>query len=194
MERIRWQLGNSDDIGVATVEPLDRATHYHKIEDWNGGVEYDLRVIAVNEAGEGEPSEEISALVHPIAPRLVSLEVTNGDLTPTYDRLLDESSAPEAAAFQVNRSWTTDLNTNRLIEVTNVAITGEQVMLTLNPTNRLIEVTNVAITGEQVMLTLNPKLRTNNQSYSWSYRVPTGTNAAPLRDPHGNEVLPVGNQ
>ena len=40
-----------DKLTAGTVEPLPRASHYHKIEGLDGGGEYDVRVIAVNEVG-----------------------------------------------------------------------------------------------------------------------------------------------
>lgn len=41
---------------------LDNAMHGYIIEGLDGGQSYDLRVIAVNEAGESEPSEVLTAV------------------------------------------------------------------------------------------------------------------------------------
>ena len=70
--KVQWKQtsGSWDtpaDVSEATVAPQDNATHGHKIEGLEAGVEYDLRVIAVNDVGESEPSEEFSTVVDPAA-------------------------------------------------------------------------------------------------------------------------------
>ena len=70
--KVQWKrtAGSWDtpaDVSEATVAPQDNATHGHKIEGLEAGVEYDLRVIAVNEVGAGEPSEVFSAVAQPEA-------------------------------------------------------------------------------------------------------------------------------
>ena len=70
--KVQWKqtAGGWDtpaDVSEATVAPQDNATHGHKIEGLEAGVEYDLRVIAVNEVGAGEPSEVFSTVVDPAA-------------------------------------------------------------------------------------------------------------------------------
>ena len=60
--KVQWKRSDGDwdtaaDVSEAMVEPINQATHGYKIEGLDGGVEYDVRVIAVNEVGESEPSE-----------------------------------------------------------------------------------------------------------------------------------------
>ena len=65
--KVQWKQsdGNWDtpaDVAEASVEPLDNATHGYVIRDLEGGQSYDMRVIAVNEVGESEPSAVLTAV------------------------------------------------------------------------------------------------------------------------------------
>ena len=66
--RVQWKRADGDwevaaDVSEAAVEPLPRATQGFRIEGLQDGVEYEVRVIAVNETGPGEPSDVAFATV-----------------------------------------------------------------------------------------------------------------------------------
>lgn len=68
--RVQWKRADGDweeaaDVSEAVVEPQPHATQGYRIEGLEGGFKYDVRVIAVNEVGPGEPSEVASATAGP---------------------------------------------------------------------------------------------------------------------------------
>lgn len=65
---VQWKQVEGDwevaaDVSEAVVEPFPHSTQGYRIEGLEYGVEYEVRVIAVNETGPGEPSEVASATV-----------------------------------------------------------------------------------------------------------------------------------
>ena len=76
----------------------------------------------------------------------------------TYDEPLDEESVPPESAFTV---------------------TGG---------NRARRVSEVAVAGRAVVLTLDPEAEPGEAGIQVSYRVPTGTGMSPVRDEVGNEA------
>ena len=90
-------------------------------------------------------------------------------LTLTFDESLDGSSRPQASAFRV---------------------TGGDTART---------VTDVALSGSAVLLTLDPAVEHGETGIRVSYAVPTGADASPLRDVLGNDAgrlsnVPVTNE
>ena len=90
-------------------------------------------------------------------------------LTLTFDEPLDRGSAPEASAFRVAGG-----DTSRTV-------------------------TDVALSGSAVLLTLDPAVEHGETGIRVSYTVPTGTGVSPLQDVLGNEAdrlsnLPVTNE
>ena len=90
-------------------------------------------------------------------------------LTLTFDETLDGSSTPQASAFRV---------------------TGGDTART---------VTDVALSGSAVLLTLDPAVEHGETGIRVSYAVPTGADASPLRDGLGNDAgrlsnVPVTNE
>ena len=90
-------------------------------------------------------------------------------LTLTFDESLDGSSRPQASAFRV---------------------TGGDTART---------VTDVALSGSAVLLTLDPAVEHGETGIRVSYAVPTGADASPLRDGLGNDAgrlsnVPVTNE
>ena len=107
-----------------------------------------------------------------VKPRLAATggAVVNGTtLTLTYDEPLDGSSTPPASAFTV---------------------TGGGASRT---------VTDVALSGSAVFLTLDPAVEHGQTGIRVSYRVPTGAGESPLQDALGNDAdrlsnVPVTNE
>ena len=90
-------------------------------------------------------------------------------LTLTFDEPLDRGSAPEASAFRVAGG-----DTSRTV-------------------------TDVALSGSAVLLTLDPAVEHGETGIRVSYTVPTGTGVSPLQDVLGNDAdrlsnLPVTNE
>ena len=70
---VQWKRSDGSwdtpgDVSEASVETIGQSTHAHRIQGLDGGVEYDLRVVAVNAVGAGEPSEVLSAVAPPAVP------------------------------------------------------------------------------------------------------------------------------
>ena len=90
-------------------------------------------------------------------------------LTLTFDEPLDRGSAPQASAFRVAGG-----DTSRTV-------------------------TDVALSGSAVLLTLDPAVEHGETGIRVSYTVPTGTGVSPLQDVLGNDAdrlsnLPVTNE
>ena len=89
--------------------------------------------------------------------------VSTATLTLTFDETLDGSSTPEAGAFRV-----TGGDTSRTV-------------------------TDVALSGSAVLLTLDPAVEHAESGIRVSYTVPTGTGASPLQDVLGNAASRLSN-
>ena len=95
--------------------------------------------------------------------------VDGATLTLTFDEPLDRGSTPQASAFRV-----TGGDTSRTV-------------------------TDVALSGSAVLLTLDPAVEHGETGIRVSYTVPTGTGVSPLQDVLGNDAdrlsnLPVTNE
>ena len=95
--------------------------------------------------------------------------VDGATLTLTFDEPLDRGSAPQASAFRVAGG-----DTSRTV-------------------------TDVALSGSAVLLTLDPAVEHGETGIRVSYTVPTGTGVSPLQDVLGNDAdrlsnLPVTNE
>ena len=88
------------------------------------GVEYTLRVIATNEAGDGEPSDERSTIPQLETPQMRSVDVSADTVSLTYDRPLDTESIPATSTFEAYVN-------GGLRDLSTVAVEGYTVMLTL---------------------------------------------------------------
>ena len=110
---------------------------------------------------------DVGHKVEGIRPVLMETDgaVVDGEtLTLTYDEPLDEESVPPESAFTV---------------------TGG---------NRARRVSEVAVAGRAVVLTLDPEAEPGEAGIQVSYRVPTGTGMSPVRDEVGNEAAELSNQ
>ena len=102
--RLQWKAadgdwGDPDDVDEARVGASRFPLHivYGGLAT---GVEYTLRVIATNEAGDGEPSDERSAIPQLETPHVRSVDVSADIVSLTYDRPLDTESIPATSAFE----------------------------------------------------------------------------------------------
>ena len=128
----------------------------YTITGLTNGVEYAVRVIAVNDVGDGPPSDEATATPRETTPPELSTATVDGaTLTLTYDEALDENSEPSPDAFSVTVGGTGQA-------VDGVAVEGDTVTLTLAS----------AVTAEETVTV--------------SYAAPADTAALRIRDLAGN--------
>ena len=158
--KVQWKSGSEDYDGSAgstrQAEITDSASRTHSITGLTDGVEYTVRVIAVNDVGDGPPSDEATGTPRETTPpELATATVDGTTLTLTYDEDLDENSEPSADAFSV-----TVVGTGRAVD--GVSVSGSSVMLTLGS----------AVTPEDTVTV--------------SYTVPTDAAAPRIRDLAGN--------
>ena len=101
--RVQWKESaagwdNPEDVSLAAA--WDTA---HTITGLTDGVEYAVRIIAVNDVGDSDPSEEAKGIPREAtAPGLAAAAVDGALLTLTYDETLDVDSVPGAGAFTVS--------------------------------------------------------------------------------------------
>ena len=127
--RVQWKSGSEDYDGSAgstrQAEITDPASRTHTITGLTDGVEYTVRVIAVNDVGDGPPSDEATGTPRETTPPELSTATVDGaTLTLTYAEDLDENLEPSADAFSV-----TVVGTGRAVD--GVSVSGSSVMLTL---------------------------------------------------------------
>ena len=104
--KVQWKSGSEDYDGSAgstrQAEITDPASRTHTITGLTDGVEYAVRVIAVNDVGDGPPSDEATGTPRETTPpELATATVDGPTLTLTYDEDLDENSEPSSDAFSV---------------------------------------------------------------------------------------------
>ena len=129
------------------------------------GVEYTIRILAVNAAGAGVGAEVNATPRDRGAPALSGAMVNAATLTLTFEEALDGASTPVAGAFAVE------------VEVAGAARTVDE----------------VALAGSAATLTLASAV-TSSETVTVSYTVPSGASAAPLADSAGNAVAAFSDQ
>ena len=162
--RVQWKetAGNWDTPADVTEETATGTTH--TITGLTDGVEYAVRIIAVNDVGEGPPSDEAMGTPRETTPPELSTATVDGaTLTLTYDEDLDENSEPSSDAFSV----------------------------TVGGTGRAVD--GVAVSGSSVILTLGSAV-TSEDTVTVSYTVPTDAAAARIRDLAGNATASFSDQ
>ena len=123
--KVQWkEAANSWDAPADVSEAAVTGTG-HTIAGLTDGVEYSVRVIATNEAGDSPASTEQTGTPNEtVPPELSTAAVDGAALTLTYNEALDDSSAPAASAFTVMVG-----GNDRGVE--SVDVSGSAVTLTL---------------------------------------------------------------
>ena len=166
--KVQWKSGSEDYDGSAgstrQAEITDPASRTHTITGLTDGVEYAVRVIAVNDVGDGPPSDEATGTPRETTlPELATATVDGTTLTLTYDEALDENSEPSPDAFSV----------------------------TVGGMGRAVD--GVSVSGSSVILTLASAV-TATDTVTVSYTVPTDAAAPRIQDEAGNPAAPFSDQ
>ena len=154
--KVQWkQAADRWDTPADVSEAVVTGTG-HTIAGLIDGVEYSVRVIAANEAGDSPPSTEQTGTPNETVPPVLSEASADGAaLTLTFNEDLDGNSAPPTTAFTV----------------------------TVNGNERGVE--SVDVSGSAVTLTLAPAVATED-AVAVSYAAPSGELVERLRDTAGN--------
>ncbi len=166
--KVQWKSGSEDYDGSAgstrQAEITDPASRTHTITGLTDGVEYTVRVIAVNDVGDGPPSDEATGTPRETTPpELATATVDGTTLTLTYDEALDEASGLAADAF-------------------SVAVVG---------TGRAVD--RVSVAGSSVILTLGSAVA-SGATVTVSYAAPADTAAPRIQDDAGNPAASFSDQ
>ena len=166
--KVQWKSGSEDYDGstgsTRQAEITDPASRTHTITGLTDGVEYVVRVIAVNDVGDGPPSDEATGTPRETTPPELSTATVDGaTLTLTYDEALDENSEPSPDAFSVN----------------------------VGGTGRAVD--GVSVSGSSVILTLGSAVASGT-TVTVSYTAPADTAAPRIRDLAGNAAASFSNE
>ena len=166
--KVQWKSGSEDYDGSAgstrQAEITDPASRTHTITGLTDGVEYAVRVIAVNDVGDGPPSDEATGTPRETTPpELATATVDGTTLTLTYDEALDENSEPSSDAFSV----------------------------TVGGTGRAVD--GVSVSGSSVTLTLGSAVA-SGATVTVSYTAPTDAAAPRIQDEAGNPAASFSDQ
>ena len=157
---VQWKLASADWSDSAAVSQLEvAATSNFRAVIVNGMTEdavYSVRVIASNDAGDGPPSEETLGRPQDSLPRLIARTVNRQTLTLRFSEQLDPNAVPAATNFVVKAD------------------------------GGLIMVDSVAISGDEVILTLHHAVTAATHSVLVRYDKPTDPSAVFLQDTNGN--------
>ena len=119
-------------------------------------MEYAVRVIAVNDVGDGPTSDEATGTPRETTPpELATATVDGPTLTLTYDEALDENSEPSSDAF----------------------------LVTVGGTGRAVD--GVSVSGSSMILTLGSAVG-SGATVTVSYAAPADTAAPRIQDEAGN--------
>ena len=179
--KVQWKSGSEDYDGSAgstrQAEITDPASRTHTITGLTDGVEYAVRVIAVNDVGDGPPSDEATATPRETTPpELATATVDGTTLTLTYDEDLDENSEPSSDAFSVTAG-----GTGRAVD--GVSVSGSSVILTLASAVTAADTVTVSYTA--LADTAAPRIRdlAGNAAASFSDELVTNNTPPPANTP-----------
>ena len=126
---VQWKLASASWSDSATVSQREVVSSSNfpslNIDGLTADALYSVRVIAGNDAGDGPPSEETLGRPQDVVTWLLAKTVNGRTLTLRFSEQLDRNAVPAATAFVV-------MADGGLIAVDSVAISGEEVTLTLN--------------------------------------------------------------
>ena len=123
--RVQWKSGSEEyDATASSTRQAVVTGLTHTIAGLTDGVSYTVRIVAVNDAGDGAAAEVSAKPRDRVAPVLSEASVDGTTLTLTYGEALDEDSAPGASAFAV-----TGAQAARTVDA--VAVSGSAAVLTL---------------------------------------------------------------
>ena len=154
--KVQWKAAaNSWDTPADVSEAAVTGTS-HTIPGLMDGTAYSVRVLAINDVGEGLPSDDSSGTPREtVPPELSEASVDAATLTLTFNEALNEDSEPATTAFTVSVS------------------------------GNVRAVDSVDVTGSSVTLTLASAV-TSQDAVTVSYAVPASESAERLRDAVGN--------
>ena len=157
--KVQWkEAADSWDTPADVSEAAATGTS-HTITGLTGGTEYSVRVLAINDIGEGLPSDDGSGTPREtVPPELSGASVDGATLTLTFNEALDEDSKPATTAFTV----------------------------TVGGNVRAVDYVDVI--GGAVTLTLASAV-TSQDTVKVSYTVPASASAERLRDAVGNAAV-----
>ena len=166
--KVQWKSGSEDYDGSAgstrQAEITDPASRTHTITGLTDGVEYTVRVIAVNDVGDGPPSDDVTGTPRETTPpELATATVDGTTLTLIYDEALDEASGLVSDTFSV----------------------------TVGGTGRAVD--GVSVSGSSVILTLGSAVA-SGATVTVSYTVPTDAAAPRIQDEAGNPAASFSDQ
>ena len=124
--RYRLELKKADDTwSSARSKSISYPSSRSVFVNLNNGVEYTMRVFAINQYGESPPSPEVTGTPHEMTPPgLLKATVDGSTLILVYDEALDGDAVPEVDTFTVLVN-----GSDRVVQ--SVSIDGSQVKLTL---------------------------------------------------------------
>ena len=154
--RVQWkEAAGSWDTPEDVSEEAATGTS-HTITGLTDGTEYSVRVLAINDIGEGLPSDDGSGTPREtVPPELSEASVDGAALTLTFSEALDGNSEPAPTAFTVKVSGNAGA------------------------------VDSVDVSGSSVTLTLASAV-TSQDTVTVSYTVPGSESGERLRDAAGN--------
>ncbi len=154
--KVQWKEATDSWDTPADVSEEAATGTSHTITGLTGGTAYSVRVLAINDIGEGLPSDDGSGTPREtVPPELSGASVDGATLTLTFNEALDEDSEPATTAFTV----------------------------TVGGNVRAVDY--VDVTGGAVTLTLASAV-TSQDTVTVSYTVPASASAERLRDAVGN--------
>ena len=126
---VQWKPASENWSNSAAVaqQEITAQSHFHHVivDGLTEGSLYSVRVIANNNAGDGPPSLETIGQPHGNNTALTARTINGNTLTLHFSERLDPNSVPKTTDFVV-------MMDGGLLGVDSVAITGNEVVLTLN--------------------------------------------------------------
>ncbi len=167
--RLQWKLDTESWSDPNTVEEADvppsgggHTEVFHMITGLSNYTTYTLRVIAVNDVGDSEPSAEHFGMPQEKSLHIADNVVNGNQLTITYERALDGGSIPSKESFWV-------LVNGAPRDVTGVSISGRSVVLTLDePAKRTIRATDVVEFRYVTPPSGTPAIKDTEGNYAYS--------------------------